>query len=106
MGLASQDDIRQSLTSKSTIILDVRSLDEITASGRIEVEGNPWLQTPCTPMSADLDLDTDGVDKDANVVVYCRSGRRASRAKEILESRGFKHVLNGGGYDDMKEMGL
>ena len=106
MGLANQDDIRVSLTNKSTIILDVRSLDEIAASGRIEVEGHAWMQTPCTPMSADLDLDTDDVDKDANVVVYCRSGRRASRAKEILQNRGFKHVLNGGGYDDMKEMGL
>ena len=106
MGLACRDDILKSLTNKSTIILDVRTLDEIADSGKIEVEGNQWIQTACTPMSADLDLDTDNLDKDADVVVYCRSGRRASRAKEILQERGFKNVLNGGGYDDMKEMGL
>lgn len=106
MGLANQDDIRKSLTNKSTILLDVRTMDEIAASGKIEVEGHSWMQTPCTPASEDLDLDTDNVDKDATVVLYCRSGRRASRAKEILESRGFKTVLNGGGYDDMKSMGL
>lgn len=81
-------------------------MDEIAASGKIEVEGHPWMQTACTPMSSDLDLDTDNVDKDAPVVLYCRSGRRASRTKEILERRGFKNVLNGGGYDDMKNMGL
>src|SRR5210317_1042271 len=101
MGLANREDIRTSLTDKSTILLDVRTMDEIAASGKIEVEGHAWMQTPCTPMSDDLDLDTDTVDKEANVVVYCRSGRRASRAKEILERRGFKNVLNGGGYDDM-----
>jgi phage shock protein E len=106
MGLAKQDDIRKSLTNKSTILLDVRTMDEIAESGKIEVEGHPWMQTVCTTDSVDMDLNKDTIDKDADVVVYCRSGRRASRAKEILESKGFKNVLNGGGYDDMKSMGL
>ncbi len=34
--------------------------------------------------------------KDRPVVVYCRSGRRSGIAKSILESAGFKQVLNGG----------
>ena len=104
MGLASQDDIRKSLNNKSTILLDVRTMDEIAASGKIEVEGHPWMQTSCTPTSSDLDLDIESIDKDADIVIYCRSGRRASRAKEILEKKGFKNVLNGGGYDDMKSI--
>ena len=106
LGLADQEDIRKSLSNKSTILLDVRTEDEIAESGKFEVEGHQWMQTPCTPMSADLDFDTDSLDKDAAVVIYCRSGRRASRAKEILEARGFKNVLNGGGLDDMLSLGL
>ena len=106
MGLADQEDIRKSLANKSTILLDVRTMDEIEASGKFQVEGLSWMQTPCTPMSADLELDTDTVDKQVDVVVYCRSGRRAGRAKEILQERGFRNVLNGGGYDDMLNLGL
>lgn len=81
-------------------------MNEIAASGKFEVEGLPWMQTSCTPMSADLDLETGNIDKDTDVVIYCQSGRRASRAKEILENRGFKNVLNGGGYGDMMNLGL
>ncbi|CAJ1947353.1 unnamed protein product [Cylindrotheca closterium] len=106
MSIAKPDDIKKSLANKSTILLDVRTMDEIEASGKIEVEGNQWLQTVCTPSSTDMDLNTDDIDKETDIIIYCRSGRRASRAKEILEGRGFKNVLNGGGYDDMKSMGL
>ena len=36
--------------------------------------------------------------KDRPVVVYCRSGGRASKAKQVLEAAGFTNVVNGGGY--------
>lgn len=37
----------------------------------------------------------------APIVVYCRSGRRASKAEETLKSKGYKTVLNAGGFDDL-----
>jgi Rhodanese-related sulfurtransferase len=32
--------------------------------------------------------------KDKPIILYCRSGRRASIAKQTLEKYGFKNVLN------------
>lgn len=39
-----------------------------------------------------------GNDKNRDIVLYCRSGRRSGIAKKILEKIGFKNVLNAGGY--------
>ena len=36
--------------------------------------------------------------KDKPVVVYCKSGGRAGKAKQALEAAGFTRVVNGGGY--------
>ena len=41
-------------------------------------------------------LDEEGKDKP--VVVYCKSGGRAGKAKQALEAAGFTRVVNGGGY--------
>ena len=38
----------------------------------------------------------------APIVIHCRSGRRAVKAKEILLSKGYKKVLNAGGLHDLK----
>jgi phage shock protein E len=43
-----------------------------------------------------------GGDKTKRVVVYCRSGGRAGRAKALLEANGFSNVVNAGGYDALK----
>jgi len=40
--------------------------------------------------------------KDSPILLYCVSGGRASRSKNILESLGFTNVINGGGYEDLK----
>ena len=37
----------------------------------------------------------------APVIVFCRSGRRAAKAKEVLEQKGYKKVLNAGGLKDL-----
>jgi len=39
--------------------------------------------------------------KDSNISVYCKSGARASIAKEILEDEGFLHITNLGGIEDI-----
>lgn len=42
-------------------------------------------------------------DKGAKIVLYCRSGGRAGRAKTVLEEMGFTNVENAGGYEDVKD---
>lgn len=37
-------------------------------------------------------------NKDDFIVVYCRSGRRSGIAQKILQSVGYKNVINGGGF--------
>ena len=41
-------------------------------------------------------------DKERDIVVYCRSGRRSGIAKETLEKMGYKNVTNGGGLNDLQ----
>lgn len=43
-----------------------------------------------------------GDDKSRKIVLYCRSGRRASIVKQQLEGLGFQSVLNAGGYEALK----
>jgi phage shock protein E len=42
----------------------------------------------------------------APIIIYCKSGRRADKAKQILEEKGYETVLNAGGYDDLLSMDL
>lgn len=41
------------------------------------------------------------LDKTKPVVLYCRSGGRAQRAKDYLEAQGFTNVKNLGGISDL-----
>jgi phage shock protein E len=44
------------------------------------------------------------LDKDAEIHLYCGSGRRAGIALEALESAGFTNVTNRGGLSDVLEL--
>lgn len=84
------------------MIVDVRTTMEIRSTGKIQVEGRKWFQG--SSASDDLGIDNlEQWDKGASVIVHCKSGKRAERAKQILEAKGFNNVLNGGGYSNAKE---
>ena len=40
---------------------------------------------------------TDTLDQSMTIIIFCRSGRRASKAAAFLSENGFKQVLNAGG---------
>lgn len=44
--------------------------------------------------------------RDQHIIVYCRTGRRSAAAIELLRSRGFDHLENGGGVAQMAARGL
>jgi phage shock protein E len=101
-GFASPEEIKIALSRDETFVLDVRTLDEIADAGRLQ---HPkWAQTGCTPSECpELSANPEKFvpNKDATVVIHCRSGRRAGKAKEVLEGHGYSNVLNAGGYDDV-----
>lgn len=39
-----------------------------------------------------------------SIVVFCRSGSRSGQAKSILESNGFQNVINGGSWQNVKQI--
>lgn len=44
-------------------------------------------------------------DLEAPIYLYCRSGNRSRTAAEILHQKGYKNVVNYGGYEELKAKG-
>lgn len=70
---------------QAPVLLDVRRVDEyrdghIAGALNIPVEQLAGRYTAL------------GVPREREIVVYCASGRRAARARELLEARGYGHV--------------
>lgn len=95
-GAAVADDttIAKQLIASGAAVIDVREQDEWD-------EGH-LPQAKLFPVGT-IDQHTDEIaqlagGKDKPVVVYCKSGGRAGKAKQVLEAAGFTRVVNGGGY--------
>ncbi len=74
----------------SFILVDVRTAEEF-AEGHIPGSVNiPYERIGSTPP-------TD--DKDALIIVYCRSGRRSAIAAEALKAAGYDSIVDFGGID-------
>lgn len=78
---------------KDIILLDVREPDEYAQghipNARLMPLGTIAKQAP-----------TDLPDRDAKLIVYCRSGRRSKMAADTLLTLGYTHVLDMGGILD------
>ncbi len=69
----------------SPVLLDVRNKDEVaicTIQGSTHI---PLMELP-TRM--------DELNKDAEIVVYCKSGMRSQRAIQLMQQAGFKNLTN------------
>mmetsp|Transcript_28876 Transcript_28876/g.40585 ORF Transcript_28876/g.40585 Transcript_28876/m.40585 type:complete len:118 (-) Transcript_28876:66-419(-) len=97
---ASVEKIQAAAASPHVVFLDVRTMTEIEA----QAFHLPTLHAPCTPHQCEL-LDAKAEElipsKDTPIIIFCRSGRRASKAQETLEAKGYTHVMNAGGIDDV-----
>lgn len=78
------------LVKNGAIIVDVRSKNEFS-SGNI-------------PGSLNIPLDQIGTnlgklsDKNKTIITCCASGMRSAAAKNVLKSKGYTNVHNGGGW--------
>ena len=85
------------LIDDGALLIDVRSRQEFE-SGHIDNAINIEHE------EIEKIAKTIGEDKEREVVVYCRSGRRSGEAQKALEEYGYKNVHNGMGYEGMKKV--
>lgn len=98
---ATPDEIQDLLKNDRTVVLDVRRADEIQATGYLQTPSNAWVTIPCTPTDATLlQMTAPNLlrDKTAPVLVHCAAGKRAAKAKQVLEDMGYECVVNAGGF--------
>jgi phage shock protein E len=85
------------LIANGATVLDVRTPDEYK-DGHLEQATN----LPIQGFDVGAVDKLVGGDKTKPVVVYCAKGGRAQKAKDALDAAGYTHVVNGGGYDDLR----
>jgi phage shock protein E len=108
-GLANKETLVKQLQDGQTVVLDVRTDDEIIADGVFQPYGLAYHHVPCTATDAsELVQQADNLfpNKEVPIIIYCRSGRRASTAKKALQEVGYTNVFNAGGFDDINAMEL
>jgi phage shock protein E len=97
----SPSDIQNALRNPQSTVVDARGIDEIQQQGYYAPVSSRWVHAPCSLSEAPLLSAASASllpDKEAPVVVYCASGKRATFAKKVLEEQGYTHVLNAGGF--------
>ena len=90
-GLVSYEELQQKLTDKAPIVLlDVRTQEEFN-NGHI----------PGALLLPYDEIDQKAVqllpEKEKEIIIYCRSGRRSAIAKDSLEALGYTNVKDFGG---------
>ncbi len=76
------------------LVIDVRTPGEFMSGAFPDAINIPLDDL----MSGDVDL---GDNTEREIVVYCATGARSAYAQQILKSRGFANVINGGGISAM-----
>lgn len=86
------------IQDNNPIILDVRTPEEFN-EGHIENAINIDVNAD------DFTKEIADLDRNANYLVYCRSGRRSLLATQIMKNQGFTNVTNmEGGYNAWKNL--
>jgi phage shock protein E len=101
MSYSTADEVKAAANAPGVSYLDVRTEAEVkvTSLAPKPFHNVSCLGGDCTELTAKAS--TLMPDKNAPVIVFCRSGGRASYAKEALEDMGYTTVLNAGGIDDL-----
>ncbi len=81
------------LIEQGAMIVDVRTPQEFS-QGHLNNAVN-------FPLS-NLDKHFKGIEKDKEIVLYCRSGNRSGKAYQYLQSQGFTNLHNAGGLEELQ----
>lgn len=91
-GLGSPTDYKM-LMAQGAVVIDVRTNAEY-AGGHIKKSINIPLDK--------LNSEIAKIKKGVPVITCCASGMRSAAAKNILKSKGFEEVINGGGWSSLQ----
>jgi rhodanese-related sulfurtransferase len=95
-GRCASPNAKELLKEPGTQVLDVRTSPEYML-GHLSQAKNLNIS------SDDFSQQVAQLDTSKTYVVYCGSGVRSAKAAEVMRQKGFHHVVNGGGYRDLKE---
>ena len=79
-----------------TVTIDARSPKEYEAGTLTKALNIVHSEVPAN-------VDRLPAAKDTTILVFCRRGVRAGKAREALVGLGYTNVVNVGGYDDVKD---
>lgn len=92
---------KQLIDEKKSILIDLRTNDEITSKGKIK--GAVQLDF----LAKDSEAIIGKLDKKKTYLIYCAGGGRSGDCAELMQKLGFKEVVNlEKGFDDWKRKGL
>ena len=77
------------------LLIDVRTVEEYESG---HIEGAKLI--PYEEIGARIGELTE--DRDREIALYCRSGRRSGIAQQTLANMGFKNAINVGGYEELR----
>jgi len=80
-----------------TIWIDVRSVEEYSQD---HIAGD--INIPHTAIGTEIGKHV--TDKDSDIILYCRSGKRAGMAMKMLKEMGYTNVTNAGGIEDARAL--
>ncbi len=85
-----------SLPTITGVWIDVRSPDEYQTGHLVSA-----INIPIEQISGKIAQIT--TDKNTPIHLYCRSGRRAESARQLLIGMGYTNVINHGAFDELKQ---
>ena len=83
------------LIKKEAFLVDVRSPEEFASA---HAKGS--FNIPVEKLKNQLHR----FENKKNIIVFCKSGLRSSKAKAILEKNGISHVTNGGSWENIEKL--
>ncbi len=94
---------------RSSFAVDSNKVKQKITEGALVVDVRTPQEFQVTHFPGAVNIPVDQVEmrlvefgtKDRSIVVYCASGGRSASAKSVLESMGFKDVINAGGLSNM-----
>jgi phage shock protein E len=89
----------RALIASGATVIDVRTSDEFARGHLPRAVNLPVQELPAR--IAEVEKLVAG-ERGRPIVVYCAVGGRAAKAKSQLEMAGYTHVVNGGGFDDLR----